>query len=69
MAKLYTVEEIVEMTNITQRGTFQKQYRVTARSKSGIVFSLDISEPDFTQEKVDQLLSAKAELLDKVKQL
>lgn len=69
MAKLYEVSDITERTSITRQGAVQKMYRVTATSKSGTTFTVDIPEADFNKEKVDQVLSEKAALLDDIKKL
>lgn len=69
MAKLYKVNEIQERTNISRQGQVQKIYRVTAESSGGTTFSVDIPEADFNKEKVDQILSEKATLVNDIKKL
>ena len=69
MAKLYTVDDITERTMITRMGAVQKIYRVSATSQSGFSFTVEIPEADFTKEKVDQILSEKATLLEGIKKL
>jgi len=69
MAKLYTVDDVTERTTITRTGLIQKMYRVIATTSSGIMFSLEIPEPDFTKEKVDKILSQKAAELEAIKAL
>ena len=69
MAKLYKVDDITERTNITRQGKVEKVYRVTAKSQSGIYFTVEIPEADFNKEKADQSLGEKAALIDDVKKL
>jgi len=69
MAKLYTVDDVMERTTITRTGLIQKMYRVTATSVSGTVFTVEIPEPDFTKENVDKILTEKATLLETIKKL
>ena len=69
MAKLYTVDDVMERTTITRTGLIQKMYRVTATSQCGTMFTLEIPEPDFNKEKVDQLLTEKASLIEGIRKL
>lgn len=64
MAKLYKVDEITERTRIDTQGKPNKIYRVVATSQSGTKFTVEIPEPDFTKEKVGQILTEKAELIE-----
>jgi hypothetical protein len=69
MNKLYTVDDVNERTTITRTGLIQKVYRVTATSQSGTLFTVEIPEAEFTQEKVDHILKEKASLIDGIKKL
>jgi hypothetical protein len=69
MAKLYKVDDILERTTINRKGLIEKKYRITATSQSGMTFTVEIPESDFTQEKVDQVLSNKASLIEGIKKL
>ena len=69
MAKNYTVDDVTERTTITRSGLIQKIYRVTATSSTDTIFTVEIPEPDFTKEKVDQILTAKAALIEGIKKL
>ena len=69
MAKPYKVDDVTERTTISRGGLVQKIYRVTATSQSGTVFTVEIDEPNFTEEKVDQILTEKAELIEGIKKL
>lgn len=69
MAKLYKVNQIIERTYITSAGQPQKMHRVSATSKSGFLFTVEIPDADFTKEKADQILSERAALLEDIKAL
>jgi len=69
MAKLYTVDDIVERTTITPKGLIVKEYRITATTSSGTVFTVTILEGNFTKEKADKVLSERAGLLEGTKAL
>lgn len=69
MAKPYKVVDVAERTMIGKRGTVEKIYRVTAESAAGTTFSVEIPESEFNKEKVAQLLSDKAELIDGIRKL
>ena len=69
MAKVYTVDDVTERTTITPKGLIVKEYRVTATTSSGVIFSVTIPEGDFSKEKADKILSDKAMLIDGIKAL
>lgn len=69
MAKLFSDVNIIETTVITPEGRIEKVFRVSARSKSGVAFSLDILEAEFTMPKVEAALTEKATLIEKIKEL
>jgi len=69
MANLYKDVDIVERTEITREGKVMKVYRVTAVTTSGVHFTLEISEADFTKAKVNELLSKKAAEIESIKAL
>jgi len=69
MAELYKDVDIIERTTITREGLIQKVYRVSATTKNGVLFSLDIPEKEFSKEKVDKILSKRAAELDAIKAL
>jgi len=69
MAKAYTVDDVRERTNITPKGLIVKEYRITATTSSGIVFTVTVPEADFTKEKADTILAEKANLLEGIKAL
>jgi len=69
MDKVYTVDDIRERTNITPKGLIVKEYRITATTASGVVFTVTISEADFTKEKTAKILTDKANLIDGIRSL
>lgn len=69
MAELYTVVDIIERPNISRLGKVEKLYRVTAKTGTGTIFTVEIPEADFTKEKVDQILKEKAALFEEIKKL
>ena len=69
MAKWGTVLDITEIRRISDTKDIETVYRYTVRSAGGTVFTEIIKEADIANEKVDKLLQAKAEKLDKTKAL
>ncbi|MBA7587007.1 hypothetical protein ES708_29017 [subsurface metagenome] len=69
MAKLYSDVEVFERTEITPQGKVAKVYKVTAVTTSGTLFSVDIAQKDFSKEKVAELLAAKAQEIEEIKNL
>lgn len=69
MAELYHDVDIVERTEITREGKILKVYRISALTKSGVGFTMDVSEADFSKEKVDKLLAKEAQKIESIKAL
>jgi hypothetical protein len=69
MAELYHDVDIVERTEITREGRMQKIYRIAALTKSNVRFTMDVSEADFSKEKVDKLLAKEAQKIESIKAL
>lgn len=69
MAELYHSVDIIERTEITREGRAQKVYRVSAYTKSGVYFRIDLPEEDFTKEKVAKALAKKAQQIEEIKAL
>ena len=69
MAEKYHDVDVVERTEITREGAMRKVYRTSASTASGVHFALEIGEADFTEAKVNELLSKKAALIEKIKAL
>jgi hypothetical protein len=69
MAELYHDVDIVERTEITREGRVMKVYRISAVTKSDVRFTMDVSEADFSKEKVDKLLAKEAQKIESIKAL
>jgi len=69
MAKLYHNVEVVERTEITREGAVMKVYRVSAYTTSDVHFTLEVKEADFNEEKVKEILSKQAALIEGIKAL
>lgn len=69
MAKNYKAVDVQERTMINKRGGVEKVYRVSAESAAGTAFTIEVPESEFTREKVDQLLTDKASLIDSIRKL
>ena len=66
MAKWGEVIKISERSRLTPEGEVVKFYRHSTRTAKGASITVDISEEDFTPEKAEPILSAKAEAADKI---
>ena len=69
MAELYHDVDVVERTEITREGRVEKVYRISALTKSGVRFTMDVPEADFSKEKVDKLLAKEAQKIESIKAL
>jgi len=69
MAANYTVSKIQEMPRITDQGTVEKFIRVSATTRGGTFFTLDIPASVTRTEDVAKLLDARALQLDTIKGL
>lgn len=69
MAKIYHGVDVVERTEITREGAVTKVYRISAYTASDVRFTLEIGEADFTEAKVNELLTKKAALIEGIKAL
>lgn len=69
MAKLYRDVDIVERTTITPEGRVTKTYRLSATTTSGIRFTTEVTEEDFSPEKIDKILTEKATNIEKIRAL
>lgn len=67
--KAYHDVTVTERTDVTPSGKVIPVYRVSATSKKGTYFTISVSEADFSKEKVDQLLTEKAQLIDSIQEL
>lgn len=66
MDKEYKVLKIDEMVRPGEVSGIERYYRHTIKTKGGVVLSVDISEKDFTDEKVAPILLKKAQMADKI---
>jgi len=64
--KQYKVLRIVELTRVADAGGIERYYRHTIKTAGGTVLNADISEGDFTEEKVKGILGVKATEADKI---
>ena len=66
MAKEYEVLKIDEMVRPRDAGGVEKFYRHQIKTKQGVILTVDISEADFTAEKVAPILAQKAKEADAI---
>ncbi len=66
MDKLYKVLRIDELSKLSETGGIVKVYRHQIKTKGGVVLTVEIEEKDFTPEKVDEILTKKAQNADKI---
>lgn len=69
MANLYGDVNLIETVRITPEGKVEKVYRISARTKSGVAFAIDVVEAELETKKVDQLLLQKATQIEAIKAL
>jgi len=69
MEKAYKVLKIDELTRVSETRGIEKYYRHQIKTKGGIILTIDIDEDDFTPEKAEPILAAKATNADKIKAL
>ena len=66
MADWGNVTKIFEMSRITPAGEIVKYYRHSITTVKGAALTVDISEADFTADKAEPILRARAEEADKI---
>ena len=69
MSELYSNVNIIETVQITPEGKVAKVFRISARSKSGVTFTLEIPATEFTQAGVKKALETQAKLIEDIKGL
>lgn len=69
VAKLYTVLRITPATRLADTGGIEKYYRIQYRTTGGVVDTIDVSEEDYTEEKLPALLTELATKHDKILKL
>jgi len=60
------VTKIIEMSRITPAGEIVKYYRHSIMTAGGASLTVDISEADFTADRAEPILRARAEEADKI---
>ncbi len=65
-ANPYKVLKIDEMTRLSDTGGIERVYRHQIKTKGGVVLTVDVSEKDFTPQKVAPILAAKAADADSI---
>lgn len=66
-SKNYKVLTIDEMQGVAKAGGIKRYYRHRIETKEGTILTVDVDEADFTPEKADKILTAKADNADKIK--
>ncbi len=69
MAKEYTVRKMRPQFRLTDEGELEKFYRVSAMTKGGILFEIDVPDTSMQPDQVKPLLAEKAKTLDEIKAL
>uniref|UniRef100_A0A6M3MAX5 Uncharacterized protein n=1 Tax=viral metagenome TaxID=1070528 RepID=A0A6M3MAX5_9ZZZZ len=69
MAAEYKVIRISEMLRAGEGEGIVKVYRHTIKTRGGTILNVEVSEEDFTPEKVAPILQARAEKADKILKL
>lgn len=67
MEKAYTVLNIWERMRTREGRGLYKVYQHQIETKGGIVLTVDIGEEDFTPERAEPILTAKAKNADAIK--
>jgi len=67
MDKLFEVKTIIEQPRIDSQGEVSKIHKVSAITKSGDRFTLDIADADFDLERVKDALTARALELEAIR--
>lgn len=69
MAAEYKVLKIDELTKPDDVRGIKHAYRHTIKTKGGVILSVEVSEENFTEEKVAPILLAAAQNADKILRL
>lgn len=69
MKEEYKVLSIDELTRVGDERGIEKYYRFSIKTKGGVILTVDISESDFTEDKVGPVLLAAAQNADKLLKL
>jgi len=66
MAAEYKVLKIDELTRVSDEKGIKQVYRYLVKSAGGVVFTIELDDPDPTTEKVAPVLLKKAKEFDKI---
>lgn len=66
MGELYSDVDAMERTELTREGRVQKMWRVTATTKSGVRFSVDVKQADFTKKEIAKILAKRAAEIEEI---
>jgi len=69
MAEAYTVLKIDELSRVSDLKGLEKYYRVAIRTRLGTTLTVDVSEADFTPDRMKPILEKRAVEADKIKAL
>ena len=69
MTQEYKVLSIDELTRPDDIRGIKQVYRYRVKSKGGVIFTVELDDPDPTAEKVAPVLAAKAAEFDKILKL
>ncbi|MBA7640080.1 hypothetical protein ES703_47745 [subsurface metagenome] len=69
MSNEYKILKIDQLSRGSRAGGIEKFYRIQYQTKGGVVDTTDVSEADYTEEKVATLLSGLAVKHDKILKL
>ncbi|KKM85341.1 hypothetical protein LCGC14_1290080 [marine sediment metagenome] len=69
MSELYGKVELVERTTITTQGEVVKLWRLSATTKGGVRFTIDVPEAELEPGKVAALLEKKAATIEGIRKL
>lgn len=66
MAEHYSDVSMIEITIVTPQGQIQRVWRVSATSKGGTRFTVEVPDKDLETGAVAKALSEKARILDAI---
>lgn len=69
MDNLFKITGVIETMRIDPQGEVVKIHKVSATTKSGDRFTLEIPDQEFTVEKVQDLVRVRAQELEDLRQL
>jgi hypothetical protein len=67
--KPYEIIDIQELNRVADTGGLERYYRHKIKTRGGVKLTVDIDEKDFTPDKVNELLLARADNADKILKL